>query len=336
MTKKITKCFLDCEFTGLHQNTTLISIALVSECGKSFYAEFTDFDTTQVNDWLKEYVIAHLEKIDLEKLSLWKAQDRKRVENKETVCYIYRDDPGNLACYGNSLGIKTELESWLKQFESIEIWADCPAYDSVLFNQLFGGAFSIPGNIFYIPFDLATAFKVKGVDPDVNRESYILPQVIEKAKHTALHDALVAKACYEKLIGIPVNIETSYYKLHKDIKNLLNTKFPDIVNRVNAVIFSYPIKLGSDTDPQIYGINIREGSEVLTRVRNHYGDTESYDKTSIENLIINYNKDIVDTVREYSQEEYDTINDFQTSEEVIEYLESGAEYLNLRNILEDA
>ena len=37
-----TKIFFDTEFTGLHQNTTLISIGLVSECGKSFYAELVD------------------------------------------------------------------------------------------------------------------------------------------------------------------------------------------------------------------------------------------------------------------------------------------------------
>jgi DNA polymerase III epsilon subunit-like protein len=35
---KKTKIFFDTEFTGLHQKTTLISIGLVSECGKTFYA----------------------------------------------------------------------------------------------------------------------------------------------------------------------------------------------------------------------------------------------------------------------------------------------------------
>ena len=31
-----TKIFLDTEFTGLHQKTTLISLGLVSECGETF------------------------------------------------------------------------------------------------------------------------------------------------------------------------------------------------------------------------------------------------------------------------------------------------------------
>ena len=54
------KIFFDTEFTGLHQNTTLISIGLVSERGKTFYAELTDYDQTQLNDWLKDNVIANL------------------------------------------------------------------------------------------------------------------------------------------------------------------------------------------------------------------------------------------------------------------------------------
>lgn len=42
------KVFFDTEFTGLHQKTTLISIACITEDGKEFYAEFTDYDEAQV------------------------------------------------------------------------------------------------------------------------------------------------------------------------------------------------------------------------------------------------------------------------------------------------
>ena len=52
------KIFFDCEFTGLHKNTTLISIGLISDCGKTFYAEFTDY---QVDDWIRDNVISKLQ-----------------------------------------------------------------------------------------------------------------------------------------------------------------------------------------------------------------------------------------------------------------------------------
>lgn len=43
------KIFFDSEFTGLHQNTTLISIGLISDDNNCFYAEFTDYDKNQLD-----------------------------------------------------------------------------------------------------------------------------------------------------------------------------------------------------------------------------------------------------------------------------------------------
>ena len=42
------KIFFDTEFTGLHKNTTLISIGMIAEDGKTFYAEFTDYNENNV------------------------------------------------------------------------------------------------------------------------------------------------------------------------------------------------------------------------------------------------------------------------------------------------
>jgi len=51
---KRTKIFFDTEFTGLRQRTTLISIGLVSERRKTFYAEIMDYDKSQVDSWIQE------------------------------------------------------------------------------------------------------------------------------------------------------------------------------------------------------------------------------------------------------------------------------------------
>ena len=51
------RCFMDTEFTGLHQKTTLISLGIVSEDGRTFYAEFNDYAQDQVDEWLKDNVI---------------------------------------------------------------------------------------------------------------------------------------------------------------------------------------------------------------------------------------------------------------------------------------
>ena len=60
MTTKTTRIYFDTEFTGLHQNTTLISLGMISECGRQFYAEFTGYDKSQIDDWLQKNVIDRL------------------------------------------------------------------------------------------------------------------------------------------------------------------------------------------------------------------------------------------------------------------------------------
>jgi hypothetical protein len=163
------KLFFDTEFTGLHQKTTLLSIGIVDENGREFYRELDDYDHSQLNDWLKENVIGNF-------------------KNEGSV---------------NMGMLRDDLKEWLKAYdygETIEMWSDCLAYDWVLFCEIFGGAFEVPKNIYYIPFDICTLMKIKGVDPDVNREEFApLPMPDKIPKHNALWDAQVIKACYTKL-----------------------------------------------------------------------------------------------------------------------------------------
>ena len=170
-----TKLFMDMEFTGLHQNTTLISISLLPEnnfVGESYYAELNDYDENQVDDWIQENVIGNL--------------NQYIAINKERL--------------------KFELISYFAEFESkgieVEIWGDCLAYDWVLFCEIFGGALSIPRNVYYIPFDICTLFELKGVDPDINREEYAREiERFHKNKHNAEWDTWVIRKCYERCMN---------------------------------------------------------------------------------------------------------------------------------------
>lgn len=173
------KVFFDTEFTGLHQNTTLVSIGCVAEDGRTFYAELTDYEKTQIDEWLQKNVIANIFLPDEEG-----AQPTNNFK-------------------GDKAYVAFALTNWLDQFDSVEMWSDCLAYDWVLFNQLFGHAFNIPKNVYYIPFDICTVFKLKGIDPDVSREDFAGAKDwnIEN-KHNALHDAKVIKACYERLMNM--------------------------------------------------------------------------------------------------------------------------------------
>lgn len=97
------KIFFDTEFTGLHKDTTLISIGLVSQDGKQFYAEFTDYDGKQVDDWIQENVIRNT------LLFSWRIRESTYIEN--------------FHC-GNKEEISFMLQNWLSQFDTVELVSD--------------------------------------------------------------------------------------------------------------------------------------------------------------------------------------------------------------------
>jgi hypothetical protein len=172
------KLFFDTEFTGLHKDTSLISIGMVSDNGKEFYAELTDYNDNQVDDWIKEHVIKNLMFEGLEPFK----------QELGALTYVK----------GDTWEVERALTSWLLQFKTVELWSDCHHYDVVLFQNIFGGAFSVPENVYYIPYDICTVFKMFGLDPDVSREAFI-DEPIHGRKHNALYDAKVIRACYDKL-----------------------------------------------------------------------------------------------------------------------------------------
>ena len=181
------KIFFDTEFTGLHQKTSLISLGCVSEEGHTFYTTLNDYSYEYVDEWIEDNVLSNL---------LYDKNDKPFASIDETDGNNIRSqryyDITTKECKG-------QLLKWLRGFENgIVMWSDCLAYDWVLFCQLFGGALEVPSFINYIPRDICTLFEIKGIDPDIDRIEYA---GIKEIKHNALADALLIKACYEKLIS---------------------------------------------------------------------------------------------------------------------------------------
>lgn len=202
--------YYDAEFTGLHRNTTLVSIGMVSETGTFFYAEFTDYDKSQVDDWLEEHVISNLMMKDVEKIVYSISMSK------------YVDAPDSIIMKGNKNEVSSILLDWLKKesHESgsqLRFFTDCYAYDWVLLNDIisgFGVATNIPDYINYIPIDLSTCLFMRSIDPDISREDFAgdtsaildvfnrLPvSTSGDPKHNSLWDALICRTCFNKLRG---------------------------------------------------------------------------------------------------------------------------------------
>lgn len=197
------RIFYDAEFTGLHRNTTFISIGLVSDSGRTFYAEFSDFAIDQVNDWINNNVVRNLSLSDDDDGTL---ASRQLSKGDRSASYDVR-------IKGCSEDIQEKLIDWLMTEytvaqKQIQFFTDCYAYDWVLMNDLicdYGDALNIPKHINYIPIDLSTLLWHAGIDPDINREEFAgdvqTQGDMELSKHNSLWDAHVCKTCFDKILS---------------------------------------------------------------------------------------------------------------------------------------
>lgn len=217
------KLFFDCEFTGLRKDTTLISLGIVAENEKKFYAEFIDFDWSQVDDWIQKNVINNF---TLEKFKLKGSIEniKKQYAEWEKKGYVVSKLPtlgtcaepifptmllkdGNMEVVGETEWIVAALRDWLSQFDSVQFFSDVCHYDFVLLIDLFGTAFDLPENVCAtchdINQDIARHYGISEREAfDKSREeivSELCGQEIEGRKHNALYDAEVIKAIYEEI-----------------------------------------------------------------------------------------------------------------------------------------
>lgn len=187
------KIFFDTEFTGLHKDTTLISIGLISEDRRCFYAELTDYKRTLSDadnwNWIEENVIANLYKSKSE-------NDRKYIPNYHI---------------GTKDDIALALGNWFKQFGQVELVSDVCHYDMVLLIDLFGTAFNLPDNVsascYDINQDIARYYKISQLEAfDKSREEILWDRwrdgSVSGDKHNSLYDAKVIRELYQILNNV--------------------------------------------------------------------------------------------------------------------------------------
>lgn len=167
----ITKIVLDTEFTSLTQDSQLLSLALAAETGEKFYAELNDYNPDCINEWVRTNVIDHFE-----------------MNDSETVV---RMEGSTFKCKSDKKGVTEHLTKWLQQFGEIQMWADVPHYDWVLFCELFGGSMNLPKNLHFMCLDFATLLHANGIDYKTERISLIDKNEMPKnhRMHNALSDA---------------------------------------------------------------------------------------------------------------------------------------------------
>jgi len=122
-TRKLKELFFDMEFTSLSPDAQIISLGVISDCGKSIYCEFNDFDLNRCDDWVKKNVVGKLK---------WEL-------NYEHYPEIMVPQ-GDLEGSSDTERVQGWLKQWLTQFSDYQIQfiTDCGTFDWYWMLQLIG------------------------------------------------------------------------------------------------------------------------------------------------------------------------------------------------------
>jgi 3' exoribonuclease, RNase T-like len=152
--------FFDTEFHEDKHGIELISIGMISEDGREYYAVNKEYDQNRANPWLKKHVVAQIE-------------------------------PSNYSgsIYKSLSVIKTDIEKFCNDMD--EVWGWCSAHDWFLLNRLMGGMLHKPVHWPWCCFDLEQARAMKGLQPSVFPPYHSRPDV-----HNALADARWTREAY--------------------------------------------------------------------------------------------------------------------------------------------
>ncbi|HSY15060.1 MAG TPA: polyadenylate-specific 3'-exoribonuclease AS [Jatrophihabitantaceae bacterium] len=127
--------FYDCEFLEDGNVIELVSIGVVSESGREFYAVSTDFDPGRANDWVRRNV---LDKLPGPADAAWRGRGRIR---DDLLAFLLADG------------------------EQVELWAWMAAYDHVVLAQLWGDMRALPRAIPRFTHELRQEWENAGSPP---------------------------------------------------------------------------------------------------------------------------------------------------------------------------
>lgn len=158
------RIYLDTEFYEDGRTIDLISIALVAEDGREFYAVSRDAELHRVSDWVRTNVLPHLPPYGddawMTRVEIREAVREFTAPSKDLIV-DFRDGP-------------------VPASEKAEIWAYYADYDWVVLCQLFGTMMQLPPHLPKFCRDLKQLAVGKG-DPELPAQ--------ETGEHNALADA---------------------------------------------------------------------------------------------------------------------------------------------------
>lgn len=174
--------------TGQHKNTTLVSIGLIAQEGRAFYAESTEYDWSQIGDYVADDILSEC---------LMIGRDDSPPRSKTTLIKPFGDILDECTfIYDDRKQIAKAIMLWLEPYKEVIFFVDRYIYKWRLFCDLFGGPTHLPKKINPTPIDLATCLYVFNQDPNMDRSIMSVTENESHQKNNALWDTLVVRRSF--------------------------------------------------------------------------------------------------------------------------------------------
>ena len=162
----------DTEFLDTGSTIDLISIGVVAEDGREYYAQSVEFDETKASDWVKENVLKHL---PICPCCGYKAnhEDQPTGKCRSKKCMWRTREQ-----------MKRDVQSFIDPDDGIELWGWCAGYDFVAFCQLFGTMMDLPQGYPHYIREFQQVLDERGIaDSDLPEQEEGLHNALSDAKH---------------------------------------------------------------------------------------------------------------------------------------------------------
>lgn len=192
----MTRYWLDTEFIDTGSVIELISIGILSEDGREYYAQSSGFDAGHADPWIWENVFPHL--------TMCHGNSSYQATNIAESLVVHNHGKCDLSIVHNMPDecpwrSRLEMRDEVYQFihaggDKSELIGWCAAYDFVALCQLFGTMMALPATWPHYIKDIQSILDVHGLADEA------LPQQ-EEGLHNALADARHIKRLWEWLNG---------------------------------------------------------------------------------------------------------------------------------------
>lgn len=192
------KYWLDSEFIDDGRTIDLISIGIICEDGREYYAQSCEFNPQRSNKWVQENVFPHLSNCPY---FLSKAPQTNIVKSVSSALHLHKygqciptmNEPERWQCpWRTRTEIAHEIKMFFNPSDGIELYGWCSGYDFVAFCQLFGSMMALPAGWPHYIRDLQHVLDNRSIADE------LLPEQ-DGQLHNALADAKHIKRIWQFL-----------------------------------------------------------------------------------------------------------------------------------------